>query len=75
MANIYYKMVNQCIQEKYIKNYISNFQLEIVEECSKIKDSTSRSADFIVENNPVDYIDSNETLKMFVYNKINQASN
>ena len=75
MANIYYKMVNQCIQEKYIKNYISNFQLEIVEECSRIKDSAHRCADFIVENNPVDYIDSNETLKMFVYNKINQASN
>ena len=75
MANIYYKMVNQCIQEKYIKNYISNFQLEIVEECSRIKDRAPRSADFILENNPVDYIDSNETLKMFVYNKINQVSN
>lgn len=75
MANIYYKMVNQCIQEKYIKNYISNFQLEIVEECSRIKDRAHRSADFIFENNLVDYIDSNETLKMFVYNKINQVSN
>lgn len=74
MANIYFKIANQCIQEKYIKNYISNFNLEIIEECSRIKEKTKTSANIIVENNPIDYIKSDESLKLFVYNKIMQIS-